>query len=463
MPESVFVVEDDRELRDFLTEILKAQGYDATSFPNASGALRAIDAGHETDVVVTDLIMPGMRGEALLRELHERRPEVNVIAITAFGSIDSAIALIKAGAYDYLTKPLRATELVSAVERALAESRGRRETARLVQTGAGGPPGFIGSSPPMRELFGLIARAAHSRHPVIITGESGTGKELVARAVHPAGARGPFVPVNCGALPAELLESELFGHEKGAFTGADRAKAGLFETADGGTLFLVEIAELQLSLQPKLLRAIEQDEIRRVGANTSRRLEVRVVAATNRNLEEELRAGRFREDLFWRLNVLHLHVPPLRERIGDVPLLVEHFLKQAHAEGENQRRSDKPEHAPDRRMAPGTLSLLTNYPWPGNVRELRNAIQRAATLARGEEIAPHDLPSRIREGSHSMASASTPHRRLSLRELERRYLLEVLQEVGGNKSRAAEILGLDRRTLYRKLEEYRREDGLDKT
>ncbi|MBI4502599.1 MAG: sigma-54-dependent Fis family transcriptional regulator [Gemmatimonadetes bacterium] len=458
MPESVLVVEDDRELRDLLVEVLRSRGYHAVPFSNARSALRAIAAGQGADVVVTDLKMPGMRGEDLLRELRERSSEVNVIVITAFGSIDSAIALIKAGAYDYLTKPLNTGDLVAAVERALAESRVRRETMQRIQAGGGGPAGFVGRSAPMQRLYELIARAAHSRHPVIITGESGTGKELVARALHQTRGNAPFIAVNCGALPETLLESELFGHEKGAFTGADQPKAGLFEAADTGTLFLDEIADLPVVLQPKLLRAIEREEIRRVGATTARQLDVRIVAATNRNLEEEVRAGRFREDLFWRLNVLHLHLPPLRERSEDVPLLVAHFLSQAIAERERQDNlNGSPHLGAARRLAPDTISLLLRYPWPGNVRELRNAIQRATTLARTDEIQPDDLPLRIREPARSAASPTGTPRRVPLREFERRYLLEVLQEVGGNKTRAAEILGLDRKTLSRKLEEYQQD------
>jgi DNA-binding NtrC family response regulator len=443
MSESVFVVEDDRELRDLLVELLGGDGYRATAFANGELALRAIDQGDRADVVITDLRMPGMGGEKLLAELQKRSLGINVIVITAFGSIESAIALIKAGVYDYLTKPVNAVDLRQAVERALGESKVRRNLARHHESGR--PAGFVGTSRPLLDLFQLIARAAHSRHPVIITGESGTGKELVARALHRQGTGGPFVAVNCGALPENLLESELFGHEKGAFTGADRPKPGLFETAHGGTLFLDEVAELPLPLQPKLLRAIEQDEIRRLGATASRTLQVRIVAATNRDLEEEVRAGQFREDLFWRLNVLHLQLPPLRERLEDVPLLAEHFLQQAAGDGGP---------GPRRRLAPATLELLTRYPWPGNVRELRNAVLRATTLATAEEIRPSDLPSRIRESDRDVAPAGTVTRpRVSLREYERRYLLEVLQEVGGNKTRAAEILGLDRKTLSRKLED----------
>ncbi len=452
MSERVLVVEDDRELRSFLTEMLELSGYEAMACASAEAALRELDRA-SADLVITDLVMPGMRGQELLQELRRRRPELNVIIITAFGSIDSAIELIKAGAYDYLAKPFGADALLVAVERALKESRLRREISRLTRDGTAAPPGFIGASRPMQELFGLISRTSTSSQPVLITGESGTGKELVARSLHQGSGRDAFVAVNCGALPENLLESELFGHEKGAFTGADREKAGLFEAAHKGTLFLDEISELPLALQPKLLRALEDGEVRRVGSTVARNLDVRIVAASNRDLEQEIGGGRLREDLFWRLNVIHLHVPPLRERPADVPLLAEHFLESAREETRG---------IVTLRISSEAMAILTAYPWPGNARELRNVIQRAVALSTGNEIGPDDLPDRVRESGRSAALISEASRRqLSLRDVERAYILEVLRQVGGNKSRAAEILGLDRKTLYRKLEEYRSEGAFE--
>ena len=444
MSDHVLVVEDDGELREFLVEVLNTAGHRTTGYPTADSALRAIAEDAPADVVVTDLIMPGMPGAELLRALRRQRPELNVIVMTAFGSIDSAVELVRAGAYDYLTKPIATQELLLAVGHALDQSRLRREVARLGRSAmAAGLSGFLGASQAMQDLLALVLRAAQSRHPVLITGESGTGKELVARAIHQASGRGAFVAVNCGALPEQLLESELFGHEKGAFSGADRAKPGLFETADGGVLLLDEIADLPLALQPKLLRALENGEVRRVGATESRNLDVRVVAATNRDLDAEVQAGRFREDLFYRLNVLHISTPPLRERAADIPLLAEHFLHSDKAEG-------------PRRISPEAMALLTTYPWPGNVRELRNAIQRAAVVATGEAVRPEDLPTRIREASRAAPLlGESADRALPLRDVERLYILEVVRQAGGNKSRAAELLGLDRKTLYRKLEEYR--------
>ena len=440
MNEKIVVVEDDRELRDFLGEAIGDAGYDVTLHATANAAFDEIASGADADLVITDLILPGMRGHELLREVRTRRPELNVIIITAFGAIDSAIDLVKAGAYDYLTKPFGTDELLLAIDRALADSAMRREVARLSRTSEAPPPGFVGASRAMQHVFALIARAARSTLPVLVTGESGTGKELVARALHDGSGRNPFVAINCAALPENLLESELFGHVKGAFTGADRDRAGLFESAHGGTLFLDEIGELPPLLQPKLLRVLEDGVVRRVGATAERTVDVRLVAATNRDLEQRVQEGTFRGDLFWRLNVLTVHVPPLRERSADIPLLAEHF-------------------AAGRRIAPNAMVLLTAYTWPGNVRELRNAIERAGALSATGEIHADDLPARVQDAARATAIISDASRRqIPLRNLEREYILEVLRSTGGNKTRAAEILGLDRKTLYRKLEEYRLEE-----
>jgi two-component system response regulator HydG len=300
----------------------------------------------------------------------------------------------------------------------------------------------------MRDLFRVIGKVANSRLPVLITGESGTGKELIAREVHRLAGGHSFVAVNCAAIPESLLEAELFGHERGAFTGANRQRTGLFETAHGGTLFLDEVAELPLTLQPKLLRALEGGEFRRVGSSRNLAADVRIIAATHRDLEEEVRQDRFREDLFWRLNVLHLQVPPLRERLADIPLLAEHILQAATA-----TQSRVP-----RRISPQAMALLTAYPWPGNVRELRNVMERATALAPTDEIRVDDLPDRIVQSGRAAARvADALHRQLTLRDLERSYIQEVLRQAGGNKTRAAEMLGLDRKTLYRKLDEFARE------
>jgi DNA-binding NtrC family response regulator len=315
----------------------------------------------------------------------------------------------------------------------MQESRLRREVSRLAR-GENGVPGLIGASRAMREVAARILRVAPSPLPVLITGESGTGKELVARAVHQSSGRGPLVAVNCAALPMDLLESELFGHQRGAFSGAVRDKPGLFEAAHGGTLFLDEIGDLPLALQPKLLRALESGEIRRLGSTTPQSVDTRVLAATNKDLGEEVRTGRFRQDLFWRLNVLSIRVPPLRERVADIALLVEHF-------------------AAGRPVSAEAMARLTAHPWPGNVRELRNAIERALAMRTSDSIEARDLAELSTETTGGLLAGSI-EQQVPLRELERSYILMVLDNVRGNKSRAAEILGLDRKTLYRKLEEF---------
>jgi len=434
MPERVVVVEDEQGVRELLEEVLTGAGYDVVGFPAAAPALEALSGGEDADLVITDLRMPGLGGEKMLVQLKAKRPEVKGVIITAFGSIESAIELVKAGAYDYLTKPFGSDELLLTVHRAMEESRLRREVSRLAR-GDGSVPGLVGASRAMREVTALIARVAPSPLPVLVTGESGTGKELVAQAVHRASGLGPFVAVNCAALPNDLLESELFGHERGAFSGAVKDKTGLFEAADGGVLFLDEIGDLPLPLQPKLLRALESGEIRRVGSTTSRTVKTRVVAATNKDLDVEVREGRFREDLFWRLNVLSIHVPALRERPADIPLLVEHFSGGV-------------------RVTPDAMARLVAHPWPGNVRELRNTLERAGTLGSGESIGVEDLPQGIIAAQRENPFAVGADQQLPLRDVERSYILMVLQRTGGNKSRAAEILGLDRKTLYRKLEEF---------
>ncbi|HWQ32999.1 MAG TPA: sigma-54 dependent transcriptional regulator [Blastocatellia bacterium] len=447
----LLIAEDDADLRDLLQDDLEDAGYETLVAVDGRAALAHIERERERiDLLITDVMMPGPSGAELLAAMREQRPEAPVIVITAFGSVEQAVEMVRAGAFHYLTKPFDTDELLRTIDKALEQSAPQREQARLRREMPAAPARLVGASRQMLDLYKLIARAARSLSTVLITGESGTGKELVARSIHEMSERsGAFVPVNCAAIPAELIEAELFGHTGQAFTGARQARSGLFEAADGGTLFLDEIGELPLAVQPKLLRVLQEGTVRRVGADHERSISVRVVAATNRDLEKEVSEGRFREDLYWRLNVIHLHIPPLRERPFDIPLLVEHFLnKVAQASGQ-----------PPLSVTPEALAVLTAYAWPGNARELENAIERAVALAEGPSLTPDDLPERVRStGRTSALLARAREQRLTMRELEKEYIIETLRLTGGNKSRAAEILGFDRRTLHRKLDEYRQED-----
>ncbi|MDX1566920.1 MAG: sigma-54 dependent transcriptional regulator [Longimicrobiales bacterium] len=443
----ILLVEDDDSFRRALTEVLAARGYDVEPCSAAPEALERLQED-PVDLVVTDVVMPGMRGDALIREIRETFPHVPAIAITAFGSIEDAVEITRAGAADYLTKPFRTRALLDAMDRILSETRDQRERAQARRSVARGAhlDNIVGSSPPMLRLYDRIDRIAPSPAPALVVGETGTGKELVARAIHQASGRGAFVPVNCGAIPDALLESELFGHEKGAFTGAQQRKAGLMEAAHEGTLFLDEVAELPLSLQPKLLRVIESGEIRRVGDVEARSVDVRVLAATHRDLAQMVESGAFREDLYWRLNVLHLDVPALRERREDIPELVRTFASSV-AEREGRGEVE---------FTPEALEALSSYDWPGNVRQLSNVVERIVTLSGKSRIDADDLPAEVGAGAlDSGRPGSAADARMTLEELERAYILEVLDRTGGNKTRAAEWLGIPRRTLYRRLDAYR--------
>ncbi len=448
----VLVAEDDSALRELLVELLTDAGHTVLQASTGPEALARFRADQGIDVVLTDLMMPSLGGESVLQAVRDSRPEVPVIVMTAFGTIDSAVRLVRAGAFDYVTKPVGVAELLASLSRGVEQRQGRRGGAApyFESSEVAGNSEIVAVSDQMRQLLDMVGRVAGVPHPVLITGESGSGKEVIAKNIHKRSARDPFIAVNCGAVPENLIESELFGHERGSFTGADRDKQGLVEAAEGGTLFLDEIGELPLSIQPSLLRFLESGEVRRVGSTVLRHHDVRVIAATNRDLEGEMRSGRFREDLYWRLNVLHLDVAPLRERAADVTALALRFLRDA-----GSRLS----------LDSSTESILAAYAWPGNTRELRNAMQRAATFAAGDRIMPDDLPPRLREANRTAALvASASQQQLALRDVERAYVLEVLRSVEGNKTRASEILGLDRKTLYRKLAEYASEpDVIDGT
>ena len=432
-------------MRALLEKVLHREGYEVVCAGDGQEALRLLE---EVDLAIVDLRMPRMDGLSLLREARSRGVRVPVIVMTAFGSIDSAVEAMKAGAYHYLTKPFSLEEALVLVERALRERELERELEALRREVERryGFHNLVGKSKAMQQVFELIRRVSHSRSTVLIQGSSGTGKELVARAIHYSSPRRdrPFVAVECSAIPETLLESELFGYVRGAFTGAVTSRKGLLEEADGGTLFLDEIGDLSPSMQVKLLRTLQEREVRRIGAQQSVKVDVRLIAATNRDLEEAVRRGEFRADLFYRLNVITINLPDLKDRPEDIPLLAHHFLRKfAEANGEHKRGISKE-----------AMDLLMNYHWPGNVRELENVIERAVILGRGPEVLPEDLPPRLRQPSRPAAGEEVPlPQGLTLRELELRYIQEVLRRTGGRKAEAARLLGISRRTLYRRLRE----------
>ncbi len=448
----VLFVDDDAELCAWAAAGLAAAGVTAETRTDPAAALVDLPA-LDVDAVVTDLHMRGLDGLELCRRIVASRPDLPVVVLTAFGSLETAIGAIRAGAYDFLTKPVELDALAIALARAVEHRRLREEVRRLrrVVDDAAGFGELVGASPAMLRVYDVLARIADSDVSVLVTGESGTGKELVARALHRRSARanGPFVTVDCAAVPDALLESELFGHVRGAFTDARSARVGLFVQAHGGTLFLDEIGELPLAVQPKLLRALQERRCRPVGADREVPFDVRVVAATNRDLEAAVEEGRFREDLWFRINVIHVELPPLRARAEDVLLLAQRFIAGAAARAGKRVAG----------IAPATAALLRAYPWPGNVRELQNCIERAVALTAVDQIAPDDLPDRMRthRTSDLVVATENPTELVPLEEVERRYVLRVLETLGGNKTLAARTLGLDRKTLHRKLERWARD------
>lgn len=441
----LLVVDDDPAMCDLLRDELEDEGFTVDVASGGRAALARLARG-DIDVVVSDVKMPDLDGLDLLREIQAQNPRPAVITITGFGSIDTAIRAVKLGAFDYITKPFELPELLSTIDKALAD---RGAPAVALPTGKGDPKGanLIGRSKPMKELFELIRRLEDSAVSVLITGEAGTGKELVARALHYSSPRKerPFVTINCAAIPENLIEGELFGHKQSADAYADRA--GAFIEAQSGTLFLDEVSELPANMQPKLLRVLQERQLRAVGGSGTVDLDVRVIAATNRDLETLLREGRFREDLYYRLNVVEMRLAPLRERSEDVLPLAEHFLARAAGRtGKSARGFDE-----------DVRKLLAAYGFPGNVRELENIVERAVALSRGPMIGLGDLPASFRSPRNVGRLEGALAQGLTLDELERQYIEKVLQAEGGNKTRAAQRLGLDRRTLYRKLDEYAQE------
>jgi DNA-binding NtrC family response regulator len=448
----ILVVDDQPALADLVVVDLQEADYTATAAHSVERALACADE-QPIDVVVTDLRMPGCSGTELCRELILRHPEVPVIVMTAFGSLDTAVEAMRAGAYDFITKPFEFGTLQLALDRALSHQRMRAELRRL-RNEAGNPTfeGMVGLSPAMQRVFELIERLAPTDAPILLTGESGTGKEQIARALHRRSLRaeGPFVALNCAALPAHLLESELFGHEKGAFTGASERRLGLLRQAHHGTLFLDEISDMALDLQPKLLRALQEGRVRPLGSDIEHAVDVRVISASNRDLHAAIREQHFRGDLFFRLAVMRIDVPPLRERGTDVLLLAEHFIELF---------ADRRGLAVTPQIDPGAEMALRGYNWPGNVRELRNWMEHAVALCDDGRISVAHLPRPIEHSTESPPGLlvaepepAVPEEFEPLASVERRYIQRVLEAVRGNKTRAAKILGIDRKTLLARLQ-----------
>jgi two-component system response regulator HydG len=445
----VLIIDDDQSMCELIDESLSHKGFETEWRTSADEGFRLLD-GQEFDAVLTDLNMRDMNGLELCERIVSSRPDIPVVVVTAFGSMETAVGAIRAGAYDFITKPVEMDALALVVERAV-QHRSLKEEVKRLREAVDATRQFddmIGSSAAMRKVNDLVTRVADSDANVLITGESGTGKELVAKALHARSARssGPFVAVNCAAVPETLLESELFGHAKGAFTDARQSRAGLFIQASGGTLFLDEVAELPLGMQPKLLRSLQERKVRPVGGNSELAFDARLVTATNRDLETEVSEKKFREDLYYRINVVRVEVPPLRARGNDVLLLAQHFIERAAS------RSNKNVVG----LVSAAAEKLLGYEWPGNVRELENCMERAVALTRFDQITVEDLPEKIRnyQSSHVVVASDDPSDLLNMNEVERRYIQRVLKAVAGNKTQAAKLLGFDRRTLYRKLDRY---------
>ena len=451
MKATILVVDDDQAHRSMLTTLIKVWGYAIDEADDGTVAVQKVHS-KPYDAVLMDIRMSKMSGLEALREIMQYNPSIPVLIMTAYSSVDTAIEALKLGAYDYLTKPLDFDVLKLTLERMLDHTRlaGENRLLRDRLSFQGVQSDMIGASGPMQELAYLISTVAPTEATALINGESGTGKELVATSLHKGSPRSErtLVSVNCAALSESLLESELFGHEKGAFTGADKQRDGRFVQADGGTLFLDEIGEIPLPLQAKLLRALQQGEIQRVGSDTPIKVDVRLIAATNRNLQEEVEAGNFREDLFYRLNVIGVHVPALRDRKEDIPLLADHFVQRF---AEKNRKALKG-------ITPQAMDILIHYSWPGNVRELENAMERAVILATGEYLTEKELPRNLTAESSSEAaisvSSSSSLAGLSLDELEKKAIVDTLESCSGNKSEAARRLGITRATLHNKLKRY---------
>jgi two-component system response regulator HydG len=444
---NLMIVDDERSVREVCREVSQSLGFNASVADSAEQAYRQLEA-QNIDVILLDLKLPGAGGLEALHRIRERRPEAVIIVVTGYGTVQSAVQAMKNGAYDYMTKPFSMEELRLLLERVSAHLRLKTENRMLCEKikSKQGFGNIVGRAPEMEKLYRIIAKAAHSTHPVLILGESGTGKEMVARSIHFSGPfrDKPFIPVDCGSLVPTLIESELFGYVKGAFTGAVQSRDGLLAIAEGGTVFLDEVGELPVDLQAKLLRAIQEREIRPVGSTRRIAINVRILAATNRDLEQAVSQGTFRRDLYFRLNVLSLRIPPLRERRQDIPLLAAHFLERvSRTSGQERTLSDE------------SMRALLAYDWPGNVRELENCLERACALTTAPAIQVGDLPSAIHSAHGILPAGENGNTKiLPMAELEKQTILNTILQLNGDKLQAARLLGIGKTTLYRKLKEY---------
>lgn len=442
----VLIVEDEKNTREGLDRALR-RSYSTLQADSGKRALEILQE-NTVDVMLADLRMPGMDGLTLVRKALALDPKPVCILLTAYGSIETAVEAMKSGAYDFLTKPVNLDHLDMLLQRAMASHRLENENRNLRQQldGKYGLENIIGVSSVMKTVYEMIRQVAPTRATALVQGESGTGKELVAHAIHNLSPRsqGPFIPVHCAALPRQLLEAELFGHEKGAFTGAGERRRGRFELAEGGTLFLDEISDVEPAVQVKLLRVLEERRFERIGGQQTLDADIRMIAATNCDLEAMVNEGKFRQDLYYRLNVVHIVLPPLRERTDDIPLLTSHFVKQIARE--NNKRIDD--------VTPEVYNAFMSYSWPGNVRELRNAVERMIVLARSSKLTVRDLPPVLRPGPGGKQAAAGGSANLTIKEAHRQMISAALKSAGGNRTRAAEQLGISRRTLHRKLKEY---------
>ncbi len=449
---NLLIVDDERAIREVCREVAQSLGFNTSVADSAEHAYRILDS-QNVDVLLLDLKLPGANGLEALQQIRGRRPDTAIVVVTGYGTVQSAVHAMKNGAYDYVTKPFSMDELKLLLQRVAGHLKLKTEN-RILREKIKSKHGFgslVGRAPEMEKLYRIIAKAAYSNHPVLILGESGTGKEIVAQSIHYSGPfrDKPFIPVDCGSLVPTLIESELFGYVKGAFTGAVQSKEGLLAVAEGGTVFLDEVGELPIDLQAKLLRAIQEKEIRQVGSTKRTAINVRILAATNRDLEQAVAQGTFRRDLYFRLNVLSLRIPALRERRQDIPLLVAHFLERISKSGGHERT-----------LSDDALKALLGYDWPGNIRELENCLERACALTSGPLIHLNDLPNEIHNSS-GMAPTSMDGstKIIPMTELERQTILSTITQLNGDKLMAARLLGIGKTTLYRKLKEYASQDS----